>query len=345
MKSTTISLRDPLYKRTEKYNLLEKFFVQLLHDERDLPFIYLCLKVTFLVLPFSIYLVIPGNFNFFIATIYLIFNCSIFMPPVVLMTHSTSHRKFFKQKYRYLNYYLIWIIGPFYGLSANTFFAHHIGMHHIENNLPNDLNCTIPYQRDSIIDFGIYFFKFIFFIIVDLPRYFMKNNRSYFAKKVLFGEFSFILLCLALIFINWQSDLFVFIIPYILVRFFMMAGNWGEHAFIDSHNVGNLYRNSVTNINCLHNRRCFNNGYHIGHHLRPGMHWTELPQDFLNNINCYIDEKPVIFEGLDSVLVWFHLMIKNYRYLASRFVDVGNRYLDQEEVIAFLKERTKKIVM
>ena len=75
------------------------------------------------------------------------------------------------------------------------------------------------------------------------------------------------------------------------------------------------------------------------------MHWTELPQDFLNNIHCYIDEKPVIFEGLDSVLVWFHLMIKNYRYLASRFVDVGNRYLDQEEVIAFLKERTKKIIM
>ena len=47
------------------------------------------------------------------------------------MTHSTSHRKFFKQKYRYLNYYLTWIIGPFYGLSPNTFFAHHIGMHHI----------------------------------------------------------------------------------------------------------------------------------------------------------------------------------------------------------------------
>ena len=38
-------------------------------------------------------------------------------------------------------------------------------------------------------------------------------------------------------------------------------------------------------------------------------------------------------------------MIKNYRYLASRFVDVGKRYLDQEEVIAFLKERTKKIIM
>ena len=166
----------------------------------------------------STYLIIPGNFSCWIATIYLIFNCSVFMPPVVLMTHSTSHRKFFKQKYRYLNYYLTWIIGPFYGLSPNTFFAHHIGMHHIENNLPNDLNCTIPYQRDSIIDFGIYFFKFIIFSIFDLPRYFMKNNRSCFVRKVLFGEFSFIILCLSLIFINWQSALFVFIIPFILLK-------------------------------------------------------------------------------------------------------------------------------
>ena len=106
----------------------------------------------------------------------------------------------------------------------------------------------------------------------------------------------------------------------------MMAGNWGQHAFIDANDPANNYRNSITLINTIYNRRCFNDGYHIGHHLRPHMHWTEMPNDFLRNKDKYAENKAIVFEGMDFQMVWFWLMLKRYDVLADRFVNINNAY-------------------
>jgi fatty acid desaturase len=88
----------------------------------------------------------------------------------------------------------------------------------------------------------------------------------------------------------------------------MMTGNWAQHAFIDPANPGNIYKNSITCINTVYNKQCFNDGYHIGHHLRPALHWTEMPNNFLQNIEEYKQNDVVIFTGLDyfSDLVSFN---------------------------------------
>ena len=52
------------------------------------------------------------------------------------------------------NYYIPWVLGPFFGESPETYFAHHVGMHHAENNLEDDISTTLPYVRDSAVDFG-----------------------------------------------------------------------------------------------------------------------------------------------------------------------------------------------
>ena len=77
----------------------------------------------------------------------------------------------------------------------------------------------------------------------------------------------------------------------------MMAGNWGQHAFVDQETPENNYRNSLTCINSRYNKQAFNDGYHIGHHLRPGMHWTEMSVDFKANIEEYAKEK-----GINTVI-------------------------------------------
>jgi len=51
----------------------------------------------------------------------------------------------------------------------------------------------------------------------------------------------------------------------------------------------------------------------------------------------------VIFEGIDFFVVWFLLMTKNYKTLAKKFVHLDDSYKNDEEVIAFLKERVKKV--
>jgi len=343
MNTLSISLNDPVFVKKSNKNAFERFMLRYIRDERDMPFIYLCIKLTLLTIPVAIFLFLPGMFTWWVAAPYLVVLLGVFLGPFVLMLHNTSHRILFKKDYNFMNNYIPWVLGPFFGESPETYFHHHVAMHHPENNMEEDISSTLSYQRDSIIDFFKYFGTFFFYGIVQLSMYFKKKQRPKFIKKTLMGEFSFFLLCISLSFISFKATLVIFIIPFFFVRFAMMAGNWAQHAFIDASDPENCYKNSITCINSVYNKRCFNDGYHIGHHLYPAMHWTDMPHNFEKNIDKYVEEKAVIFEGIDYFFIWFLLVTHSYGYLAKRFVDLGGTFNGKEEIVAFLKERTKKI--
>lgn len=336
-----LTITDPVFTPRNDYNIFERFFLRFIRDERDLPFIKLCLRILLLVIPVSVFLFF--YFSWWIAVPFLLFNIATGLGPFILMLHNTSHRKLFKQEYDFMNKLIPWVLGPFYGETPETYFGHHIMMHHAENNLIDDLSCTMNYQRDRFIDFMKYFFMFFFFGMADLSFYFQRKNRKKFIRKILMGEIGFIAMCIILWQYNWQATLMVFILPFVISRFGMMAGNWAQHAFIDAETPENNYRNSLTCINTTYNRTCFNDGYHIGHHLRPNMHWTEMPEEFQKNIERYKQNKAVIFQGIDFFVVWFLLVTRNYKYLASKFVDIGGQFQSQEEIIQFLKQRVAAI--
>ena len=336
---------DPTFQRSPETHPYGKWFLKYINDERDLPFVYLCTQITLIVIPMAIALfanVFSGWILIGFAALYAAV-IVYFSGPFTLMLHNTSHRKFFKREYDILNYYIPWVLGPFIGQSPQTYFSHHIGMHHVENNLHDDKSTTMPYQRDSFWDFLRYSVSFLFLGIIELAQYFRSKRLSKLYKMVVRGETAYIILIIALALINWQATVYVIITPMLIVRFSMMAGNWGQHAFIDSKSPDNNYRNSITCINSAYNRKCFNDGYHIGHHLRPSMHWTDMPSEFVENQNKYADEKAIVFEGLDFHMVWACLMFKRYDILANRFVNIDNRYNSRKEVIDLLKERTKRI--
>ncbi len=340
--SFTMNIYDPVFIPRQSRNFFQRWMLYLIKDERDLPFITLCLKITFIVIPVGIYLFIPGCFRWWIAVINLITNMLIGLGPFLLMLHNTSHRKLFKKKYNLLNLYIPYILGPFYGQSPETYFHHHVIMHHVENNIPPDISSTMHYRRDSLKAFLIYFFKFFLYGILSLSLYFKRMKRTEFIKKPLAGEIGFMLVCIALAFLNWQATLMVFILPFFIARFGMMAGNWAQHAFIDKNNPGNPFLNSICCINCSYNKRCFNDGYHIGHHLRPALHWTDMPGDFIKNIAQYAEQNSVVFQGIDYFYIWFLLITKNYGRLADSFVDLNNSFTKRNDIIVFLKNRTKK---
>jgi len=73
------------------------------------------------------------------------------------------------------------------------------------------------------------------------------------------------------------------------------------------------------------------------------MHWLELPDEFLKNLDKYTTENSIIFEGIDFFMVWFFLMTKNYKALAKHMVIVNPNITTQEQAIAFFKERVQRI--
>lgn len=337
-----ITITDPVFKPKEKHNAWERFWLRLINDERDLPFIRLIFILMLIFPPLAIWMFI--DFHWWVAVPYLMLDWLVFLGPFILMLHNTSHRSLFKHKYKWMNNFIPWFVGPFFGESPETYFAHHVAMHHPENNMEEDLSTTMPYRRDSIRGFTLYFLEFFFTTVGQLGNYLWRKNRKPIMWKMIIGELSYIGMCVGLSFFNWQATLVVFILPLFFTRLMMMAGNWGQHAFVDAENPGNCYRNSITCINTPYNKKSWNDGYHISHHVRPNRHWTQHPQELLDNLDTYIKEEAIVFEKIDFTTVWVFLMLKQYNLLAKHYVQLDpDNPKSKEEIIQMLKLRTRKI--
>ncbi|MFO0675248.1 MAG: fatty acid desaturase [Polyangiaceae bacterium] len=341
--SAAVSIRttDPQYVKEPAASAFHKWAASLVLDERDVPFVKLIVQASVVMFPFAALLF--WKFHWALAIAYVVVNLTVFVDRFILMLHNTSHRPLFKPAYRLWNHYIPWVLGPFFGETPETYFAHHLGMHHPENNLPDDLSSTMKFERDNLFHWLRYFGRFFFFGIVELTMYLVGKGRGKLARKCLSGEFLFFALVVGLSFVSWKATFTVFVVPFLFVRFAMMCGNWGQHAFIDAARPGNAYVNSITCINTRYNRRCFNDGYHIGHHIKSNRHWTEMPSDFEKNVARYAEEGAIVFDGIDFFQVWMFLMARRYDKLAAHYVNLSDQPKSKDSIVALLKERTRPI--
>jgi len=317
---------------------------RLVRDPRDVTFVWVTLAALLVLVPMGVIAYVPGVMSPLYALAYYAVLFAVFLDRYILMLHCTSHRRLFVQRLSALNQLIPLVLAPFMGQSPYTYFAHHMGMHHPENNLPDDLSSTMRYRRDSILSFLHYFGTFFFAGIFQLTRYHWKRKQMKLFRMAFFGELSWYALVIGLGFVSLVPTLVVFVAPFVLVRFLMMAGNWSQHAFIDARDPANPYVNSITSINTRYNRRCFNDGYHIGHHVKANRHWSEMPKDFVDNLARYRDEGAVVFAGVDYFQIWALLMFKRYDALARRYVDLGVTPKTHAEIVALLRERTRPIL-
>lgn len=320
-------------------------FEGLIEDRRDAPFVRLSILLSALLLPSAALLAWPGQFRWVHAVVHLVAYVW-FLGPYTLMLHNTSHRRLYNKRFAWLNDYVPVVLGPFFGQSPHTYAAHHVGMHHAENNLSGDLSTTLPYQRDSVRSFLAYLGKFFLTTVATLPVYFWRRGRKALFRRALLGEVLYLAALAAFAgFYDWRVALVLFIAPFIATRCAMMAGNWAQHAFVDQDAPQNTYRNSITCIDCTYNERCFNDGYHIGHHVMAARHWTEMPGDFEKNREKYAAEGAIVFRGIDFFIVWALLMMKRYDTLAKHYVELDGAGRTRAEIEELLRSRTRRFAV
>ncbi len=335
-----LTITDPTHV-PEPSNAFDRFVASLIHDHRDVPFGHVQVLNLTVMIGLAVW-----NFADFSVWSALAFLAWYYwqLGPYTLMLHNVSHRRYFIKRYQWLQWPFIVFLGMFFGHTPGSYFAHHIGMHHPENNLEDDLSSTMHLQRDSAADFfGHYLARFLFLGTSDLSGYLNRHHREKMRRTFLVSQAVWLLFVAALCLLSWKASLLIFVFTVISTRTAMMAGNWGQHAFVDAARPDNCYVNSITCINSSYNRRAFNDGYHISHHWSATRHWTEHPQELLDNLDEYAKNDAIIFEKIDFFVVWLLLMFKAYDRLASFYVPIDDRNRSHDEIVALLKERTRRI--
>ena len=335
-------LTDPVEPPLRIDGVLGRLVRPLLRDERDIGIVGTALLLVAVVVVPGIVLFIPGVFRWWLAPVYW-FLYIRFVGPYTLMLHCVCHRALFRRGYGFLNKVVPWVIGPFFGHAPETYYSHHIGMHHVEGNLPGDLSSTMKYQRDSFRDFLRYEADFLFLVIPKLIRYMAARKRWKLARRVVLGEGFLLLLATTATVWNPPAGLTVFVVPLLATRFLLMTGNWAQHAFVDPEDPTNDYRTVVTFVNSPYNRRAFNDGYHLTHHLNPSLHYLDMPDDFVARRDEMIRQDSLVFRRIDYFMIFLLLMTGQLRRLAGYRVDLDPRNPSStEETIALIRRRVRR---
>lgn len=340
-------ITDPVYNVDYQPTAYDRFWLKFMNDKRDLPFIHLLTLIHVTVFPLAILLftnLLTGWIWWAVAIVYFYIAQFYFKGRFGLMFHCLCHRKTFKPAYQSkIHFYITWIVCPLFGHAPEGYFSHHMGMHHVENNNEDDTSSTMHYQRDSVTDFIKYFLNFIFMGVISTIQYLFNRKRKKLYTRLTLGEYLYMIFCIVMCFVNLKATLVVFVVPLLFARLVMMLGNWTQHSFIDAQDPDNLYTNSINCINTVYNHTCWNDGYHIIHHIRPGLHYTEMPAEFLKRKDEFANKKAIVFDGIHYLHIFVYLMTRQYHKLADNLVNINDMFQNREHAIAVMRARTQKI--
>src|SRR5688572_21680423 len=99
------------------------FSAPLLNDARDATIIDWMLRCALLA-GAGVGLFFAGSLLPYLAPLYWVALFGFMLDRFTLMLHCTSHRALFKPRYRALNQVIPWLLGPFFGQTPGTYFAH-----------------------------------------------------------------------------------------------------------------------------------------------------------------------------------------------------------------------------
>ncbi|KAF4466233.1 acylamide-delta3(E)-desaturase [Fusarium albosuccineum] len=297
--------------------------------------LYFCTSIPSAILLFRNFSWIHGVLHFVMQFYY--------MGTYTLMMHQHIHmRGILNKRLALFDHLFPYITDPLMGHTWNSYFYHHVKHHHVEGNGPDDLSSTIRYQRDSVLHFLHYTGRFFFLIWADLPLYFIRKGRAVLGLKALFWEMANYTMLYSFFRYNPRATVFVLLIPFLLLRFGLMAGNWGQHALVDADEPDSDYRSSITLIDVASNRHCFNDGYHTSHHLNPLRHWREHPVSFMKTKHVYASNHALVFHDIDYLMVTIRLLMKDYKRLAECMVPIGDQLsMTMDERMELLKRCTR----
>lgn len=232
-----------------------------------------------------------------------------------------------------------WWIGLFFGVMPSTFAYGHTRNHHKYNNELEDIISIADAPRDSFHNFVAYVPRFsLYSINVSTVERFAKEGRYNGVAKMCFGTLYYAAFLYACFQVDFWFGVCYGLYPSLENIALLACVNWSWHAFMDPKDFDNEYAASTTILGDMLN--VLNEDYHVVHHMFPAAHWTQHPVLYKKHKQDYIDNRATIFQNTHVFELFFLIILKEYRKMAEKFVDLsGKLTVDEKEQIVIERLR------
>lgn len=267
-----------------------------------------------------------------------------FFAYISTLVHKEGHapRGLFKDSFRIFNKAFGWFLGPFYGHVPEAYPLGHLRIHHKHDNGPEDVTSTLEIDRSQPSQWLVYLRQFtLYWTGISIVSYFARRRQWPQVRKMSAGMFFYYGAMATFMLIDPWFGFAYFMLPHLCVIIYLAAINYTWHTFSEPGDPENEYVNSVTILNGHYN--VFNEDYHVTHHQRPQLHWTQVPQDFEKNLAHYRDNRASLFTDTQEFEMFTWIMMKRFDLLAQHFVDLSGE-LSEDEKIALLVRRMKPAI-
>ena len=337
-------LRDSFEFVSGAYDrVIERLGQKVLRDQRDTPALRLMVSLTVTVVPiFAIQLVL-GKPRLLLVIVFHLALYGLKFQRFVRMfsaSHLEAHRRhgFFSGTYdKVFGRYLEFFLGYFYGNIPELGRTAHVCLHHRENAGFDDTRNTMGYDRSSRLDFLCYMADNIWTVLGIAPyTYFRAKGDEKNRKRMLRGMLCYYAYFAAVFVYDWRIGILYVLVPILCMNFINAITAWVQHAFCDPERPDDYFANTVTVVDEVN---FMNEGFHLCHHHRSSLHWTEMPVHFERLRDRMKEAGSLVFRDLDFFGLFLELtLLRRMDVLAEKLVPWDP--MNHEQRLALLSKRT-----